>query len=209
MSRSLRRYRTEEEGLSLVELLTVMVIFGIVGTLLTSSFISAERTLRNTNALAADVNEARASMVEVSRVIRTARPRTQAAALPFADASASQLTFYANFRTGDEPGPKLIRLTVEDDQFIEYIQPAFGIAGSPGFDHDDVMTGTRRILANNVTTTDIFTYTDREGDEVDPMSATGNPIIRVAVRLEIGGPPVRPTPTVVNQTIRLPNIIQS
>lgn len=205
----LRARLRDQQGLSLIELLTVMVIFGIVGTILTSSFISAERTLRNTNALAKDVNEARASMVEVSRVVRTARPRTQSAPLPFADASASQLTLYANFRTGDEPGPKLVRLTVEDDQFVEYVQPAFDIVGSPGFDHDDVMNGNRRVLANNVTTTDIFTYTDRDGDEVDPMSPTGNPIIRIAVRLEIGGPPIRPTPTVVHQTIRLPNIIQS
>src|SRR6056297_1427953 len=101
----------DEAGWSLVELLTFMVIFAIAGAVLTGSFITASRTLNNTNTLADDVNQARASMVEVTRVLRTARP-LDAGSDPFVDASPTQVTVYANFRTGDRDAPALYRFVV-------------------------------------------------------------------------------------------------
>lgn len=201
------RGRTHDEsGWSLVELLTFMVIFAVTGAVLTGSFITASRTLNNTNSLADDVNQVRASMVEVSRVLRTARP-LDAAADPFVDASATQITFYANFRTGDRDTPALYRFVVEDNTFVSYVLDDFSVTGAEGFDPDDVTTGRRRILARDVADDQVFTYLDRDGASVTDPNTPGE-VGRIELQLEIGGPPARPTTTVVTQTVRLPNMLQ-
>lgn len=198
----------DERGWSLVELLTFMVIFAVAGAILTGSFITASRALSNTNTLANDVNQVRASMVEVSRVLRTARP-LEAGSDPFVDASPTQVTFYANFRTGDRDAPALYRFVVEDDTFVSYLLDDFTVTGDPGFDPDDVTTGRRRVLAREVGDGNVFTFLDRDGGSVpDPNAVGADPVGRVELRLEIGGPPARPTTTVVTQTVRLPNMLQ-
>lgn len=199
--------RDPEAGFSLPELLVVMLIFSVIGTMLVSSMVMVQRTVNATDTLARDVSEARASMVEVSRVLRTARPRSETAA-PFVTATATELEFYASFRHQDEPGPKLIRLTLEDDSLVEYIQIAVADADADGgFTHGPITDGVRRVLARQVANTDVFSYTDSEGDATDPTRPNLGLTTRVQVRLRIGGDGSTSSGSTVEQTVRLANFL--
>lgn len=196
-----------EAGFSLPELFVVMLIFSVIGTMLVSSMVMVQRTVNATDTLARDVSEARASMVEVSRVLRTARPRSETAA-GFVTATATELEFFASFQHQDEPGPKLILLTLEDGALVEYVQVAIDDDDAPGgFRHGPVTDGRRRVLARQVSNTDVFTFTDGEGNVTDPDRPDLGMTTRVHVRLRIGGDGSASSGSTVEQTVRLANYL--
>lgn len=89
-----------DAGLTLVELLMVMLLMAVVGTLASTWVIGTQRTAAGFTARVDDLADARLAVERITRDLRVAiRPRNGTAAFA-AGATVSDVTFYANLTAG-------------------------------------------------------------------------------------------------------------
>jgi len=161
--------RTRRDGgMSLVELIVVIAIASVLGTLLTNVVISTFRTSAGTRARLADVDSVRVAMDSMTRTLRTAIAPAQLGAscagcdAPFAAFTAAKplapcgVTFWANYGTaaaGQVDRPVKITYVLEPRpggttaDLVEYRQQPDGSSGVASS-----WTGSisRRVLINGI-----------------------------------------------------------
>lgn len=155
-------------GMSLVELIVVIAIASVLGTLLTNVVISTFRTSAGTRARLADVDNVRVAMDSMTRTLRTAIAPAQLGAsctgcdAPFVAFTAAKplapcgVTFWANYGTaaaGQVDRPVKITYVLEPKSggttadLVEYRQQPDGTSGVASSWTGSI---TRRVLINGI-----------------------------------------------------------
>jgi type II secretory pathway pseudopilin PulG len=105
-----RRGWSEATGLTMIELLAVMVIMAIVGTMMIISWISLQSTYAFTDRLTTSLGTARYALDRISSEIRDAQPPTSSSTTPFVFTlttpylcNANDCVFYSAF---NDPGAR-------------------------------------------------------------------------------------------------------
>jgi prepilin-type N-terminal cleavage/methylation domain-containing protein len=187
-----RRGVHRDAGVSLIELLVVMMLFGLIGTLVTSLVISTHRQNAATRIRLEDVDQARVGMDALTRTLRTAvqpaqlqigctsctGPASTATAVTTARSDYVQL--FANF--GSEAGPSLVTFTVGDDAaegmatLTQKTQPP-DAGSAPNYSYTACTVGapgcaiSRRTLVRGLTwppPAPVFTYRDNTAAQLTP-----------------------------------------
>ncbi len=203
-----RRAARGETGITLVELLTTIMILGIVLATIYSGLLSGQDTVMGVNERLRNLDEARVLVNVVTKDVRTA-VRLTSGSSPFITADRNEAVFYANLDTTG--APKKVRIYVDgEDQLLEQVwdpdvgsvAPDYTYTGSPS------VRFVGQYVANE--TTPVFTYLDDDDNPLTatPLSATDRLAIKaVRVTLEIKRTSSYndATTTVVNR-VRLPNL---
>lgn len=162
-----------DDGLTLVELLVVMLLMGILGSMVATTFVVMQRTSRETDALLGAIGEARIASNAMTKTLRTAVRGTSTDPL-LRVATDREVRFLSDVKGRTEP--ELIALVVEGDEIVQLrwqADPGSGPAWT--FSGDPVR---RSLLANIPTDTVVFTYRDLDRcavgalDDCEPL-ATG------------------------------------
>src|SRR5690348_16728808 len=147
MSRLLRSFRAArartDAGFTLAELLSVMVIMGVLGTAVSTLFISSIKTTQSTSTRLDQANAGRIAMDTITRVLRTAvMPASLASCSPscgsqaaFIQGSAYKVAFYADIDNPDNAvGPSQVTFSVDaSGNLIETVQPADAGSAATGY----------------------------------------------------------------------------
>lgn len=162
-----RNWRRDEAGVTLVEMLVVIVIMGIVGGIVTTSFIGIERVNREHRERLDDLGDARVAITEVSRQVR-ASIRLNSTAPLLTVASPTSLEFLAN-QPDVADGPIKLRYDILGGVLTEtrWLPDA-------GSAPDYTYTGTpiTRTLAADLTAASAFSYLDLGLCPSDPSLCT-------------------------------------
>jgi prepilin-type N-terminal cleavage/methylation domain-containing protein len=222
MSRLISRIaRRDDEGLSLVELMVSIVIFGMIGAALTATVIITSQTVRNTSARADDLNNVQVALEDMTKLIATAAnppvPAGQTQVTALITAKNNDLSFYGYNKPGQ--APSLIRFYVDSsNQLIESYTPSSQCVWPYTWD----TTQTRsRVLARNLTPGQtVFTYfaaPTTPYPQGSPLPLTGSPAaldtttssplveeVGLSLSVDVVTAPDIP-PTVATTQILLPN----
>lgn len=170
-----QRDRRSDGGFSLIELLTVIAVMSVLGTLVTSLVISTLRSSSGTRARLADVDNVRVAMDSMTRTLRTAIAPAQlgATCAPSCDAAFTTfdpstpaglakplapcgVTFYANFGSAaagqvDRPVKMTYVLKPKGDGAIaDLIERRQKPDGSSGIATSWTGPVTERVLINGI-----------------------------------------------------------
>ena len=212
-----RARRAGERGQTMFEVVTVVIILGVVLMFVYQGINSAQQAIGGTEKRLANLDEARTLMAVSTKDVRTAT-RLQAGTSPFSLADKREIIFYANLNNDGssgsvvDNGPRRVRIFVDStSQLIEEVvkpgaasvPPAYTYLGSP----------TRRFVGRyvaNAVNQPIFRYFDTNGVELTatPLSATDRLAVNsVQITLSIRRSTTFPisNTTLVN-TVRLPNV---
>jgi prepilin-type N-terminal cleavage/methylation domain-containing protein len=91
-----QRFRRDDSGLTLVELVVVMTIMGMLGAMLTTWFVSMQRTSAGYTARISDLNDARTAMDRIGRDMRMAISPSAGVDAFDASSTGTQVTAYIN-----------------------------------------------------------------------------------------------------------------
>jgi hypothetical protein len=212
-----RARREGERGQTMFEVVTVVIILGVVLMFVYQGINSAQQAIGGTEKRLANLDEARTLMAVSTKDVRTAT-RLQAGTSPFTLANKREIIFYANLNNNGssgsvvDNGPRRVRIFVDSSsQLIEEVvkpgaasvPPAYTYLGAP----------TRRFVGRyvaNAVNQPIFRYFDTNGNELTavPLSATDRLAVNsVQITLSIRRSTTFPisNTTLVN-TVRLPNV---
>jgi prepilin-type N-terminal cleavage/methylation domain-containing protein len=173
----LRRIRrTDDRGMTLVELLVSMGVFTVLGLAVMATTITTMRTTRNTSARNDDLNKVQVAMDAMTKYIRTAAqppvPSGVAASTAMISAGPTDIQFYGY----DKPGaaPSLIRYYVDGtNRLIEERTPTSQCTAPYTWAAANKQT---RVLATNLSTGQtIFVYHTVPVSAPVPMP-TGSPL---------------------------------
>jgi type II secretory pathway pseudopilin PulG len=94
-----------DAGISLVELLVTMVLFGILGTVIMTAMIATQQTSRNVGVRSRDLSNVQVAVEAMSKRLRTAavRPTTGTPGLAISSAGPSSITFWGYISAGKAP----------------------------------------------------------------------------------------------------------
>lgn len=214
------RRRGPDVGLSLVEVLVGVVIFSVLGGLLTAFVVEMLRTSTGTTNRAANVDQLRLSTDALTKGLRTAvRPEqlnpacASACDAAFLSASASAVTFYANHGV---PGQaRLTTYRVEQDpdrpdsgRLVEELRAGVAPGGSPSIACS--VGCTSRTLARGLVwpvdaADPVFAYADETCDDFVSAVAPAD-IACVLIDLPVLGARDNPG-TSATATVFLPNSV--
>lgn len=161
----------DDSGMTLVEILVVMVLFGLIATMVTNWAIAADREVASTRIRLADIGQARVGMDALTKTLRTGiqpaqlqtgcgsctGPASTSTALTTASPTSVQL--FANF--GAAAGPELVTFTFADDParglatLTETIQPP-DAGSAPNFTYTPCTVGasgcpiSRRVIVSGL-----------------------------------------------------------
>ncbi len=186
--------RPADDGTTLVELLVVITLFGVIGTIIAGVVISTQRQSAAVRMRINDVQQARIGMDSMTRVLRTAvQPAQLQVGCTTCTGSASRSTavnagsatsvqVFAN--SGAATGPVLTTFTVAYDsatstgQLTQTIQPP-DTGSAPNYTYTSCTIGasgcaiTRRTLIRGITwplTASAFTYRTNNAGVLTPGS---------------------------------------
>jgi prepilin-type N-terminal cleavage/methylation domain-containing protein len=212
------RLRSDQRGITLVELLVAMALTAIVATLVVSIVATATRTLGSQALATTNSETAAVAMRELTRVIRSGAPirlTGSTATTPVvsaAGATSLTVTSYVD-SVVDSSVPVRVLFTVTDGTLTEQrftvtpVGDAFTIATTGG---------AARTLASGLTTTataPLFTFYDAAG-VIIPIPSGGTlpetDLPRIAaVRITLGvqrDDSLRATSVTIDNTVSLPNL---
>lgn len=212
----------DDRGLSLAELLVTIMIFGIVLTVVTGTFVSLTRTTTQAGNTDSNVRNASNGMNELTRQIRSAVnvqvPNATADAPAFQDARPESLTVStAVNQVGSTAQPQLVTFTVGAGRsLVEQKTASLPLQTSYW-----QFTGTKtsRTLAGPVTVASasvpvLFQYADVAGNPLTPDTSLGKLsvdqlklIASVTITLSIKSSSANDSGVTLVNTVGLPNII--
>lgn len=216
--RALRRDRSDE-GTTMAEMLTVVVILGVVLAIVQGTVILAQKTTNSVTNRKVTSNEAKVAIDAMSRNLRTAvLPQLVAGAscptcatVAFVQGTATSVQFYAN--NNDDPlrlGPSKVTYTLTNGVLTERQQkPDPHAADTFVYTYCTPNTTTcvvpDRVLARGITTTKLFTYYDRSGAELTGTSLNATQLAKVD-SMDVVVPAVTgATTSTLIQRVTLPN----
>lgn len=216
----LRGARHDDRGISLAELLVTIMIFGIVLTVVTSTFISLTRATSQAGTTDSNVRVAANGMNEMTRIIRGAVnnpvPGAASDSPAFSEATPESMTLTtAVNQTGSITQPVQVRLYLGTDRsLIEKKTASVAYQTSfwqfTGAASQRTLTGA--VSASSASVPVLFQYFDQSGAPLVPQSngalspAQMSAISTVTVSITIaGGKATDPGVRLVN-TVGLPNI---
>jgi prepilin-type N-terminal cleavage/methylation domain-containing protein len=221
---ALRRALRDERGMSLSELVVVMMVTAIVLAAVATFFTNIAIVTTNANAATSRTNVAANIMNEMSKVIRTSSNNAVAGDddpdPAIVSATASALTVYSYVDTSPTaPAPTKVTFRVDATGIVFEDRIKGTLSGSYY-----VFTGatTTRNLGGPIVATSLFTYLDTDSKAV-PIGATGlTPVQRdsvASIKVEItiannavrGGTAPDPakgnSPIILSNTIGMPNLL--
>jgi prepilin-type N-terminal cleavage/methylation domain-containing protein len=204
-----------DAGMSLVELLVSIIVFGILGSMVLSLWVASNKSVVSTSGNDLNTQSAGNLISEVSRVIRggTTNPITgglQASAFVTATATSMSLYSYVDSNVVTTT-PFLVQFSINSTgQLQEQRWPA--IVGSTGlFTFDQTKTPVlTRILPGKITG-NLFSYANASGTIAIPSGGfTGAQLgqinsVTVTVTLQASGNPTI-QPATLQNTVGMPNL---
>jgi hypothetical protein len=176
-----------ERGTSLIEVITTVLLLGIVLAVVYEGIASLSGAAEGTGIRLQNLDEGRVIMAVATKDVRTAtQPDTAAAA--FTLAKPAELQFYANLNN-PAAAASLVHLYIDGNtQLVETVTPALTSTGQPCTQQPCQYTSgitTRfvgKYVVNNSTTNPLFTYLDVNGNDLDPTHAGLNAAQMLQVR---------------------------
>jgi type II secretory pathway pseudopilin PulG len=162
----------DERGSSLLELLTVLLLMGIVMGAVMAGTFSAQNAISGTDLRLQNLDQARTLMASLTKDVRTA-VRLSAGSSPFTVADANHAVFYANISTTSSP--KKVDLSIDSaSRLIETVWTADAGSTSPNYTYTG--TSTVRLVGRyvaNSASKPLFTYLDSNGNALTntPLNA--------------------------------------
>lgn len=211
-----------DDGLSLAELIVSIMVFGLIVTIVTTTFISLTKATAQARGIDANTRVASNSMNEVSRVVRAARTiptpgGTEATSFSLATTESLTLTTAVNGADSLTTVPRKVTFSVAADRSLVETT----VVGTPLKTDfwQFVSTPTKRTLGGAVLTTassgtPLFTYYDFAGVALTPdatgaLGAAQLPLIAsVQVSLTVDRTTTRSSQAVTLQTtVSLSNLV--
>lgn len=181
-----RRLLTGSGGLSLVELLVVMLILVVVLGAVYTIWFGLQRTYSFTEDDLTAQERARGAMSEMVELIRTARqpdaPPTEALEVVIYYADKNSIVFWTDADRDEDHDLELVRFRVDTDDQTLYRDTSQ--SGDPSF-----ISGTAvRLMSDSVTNTDekpLFRYTGADGQDMAAPVEDPTLIREVQINLRI------------------------
>jgi Tfp pilus assembly protein PilW len=165
--------RDRERGSSLIELMTTVLLIGIVMGAVMAGTFSAQSAITGSDLRLQNLDQARTLMASLTKDVRTA-VRLSAGSSPFTVADANHAVFYANISTTSSP--KKVDLSIDSQsRLVETVWTADAGSTSPNYTYTGA--STVRLVGRYVANTaakPLFTYLDSSGNALTsvPLSAT-------------------------------------
>ncbi len=180
-----RRSVPRDDGLSLVEVLVAMGLFGVLGTLLLGLALSTSQVTEDTRNLANVTEQSRVAMERMTRELRQAE---EIQAVEFSGSQATGVTFWTDFN-----GNKVKDLNTADPEVVTYRWKASTSELTLTANDASGTAITRPVLAVDVSN---FTIGLRSSKwQYDKYPADG---VTTWQELDQSGPPVGNADTVLN-----------
>ena len=219
LPRSLRRKSSSEAGFSLAELLSTVVILGVLTSVVAAMFITSVQAMHDNTVRLDQVNTGRTAMETMTRVLRTSVlpsslvscGATCTADTAFLTASQRTVSFYADIdNPGNSVGPSRVTIAVDSSgNLTESIQPPDPGSAATGYTWNTASLMRSKLLAQGVSTTaNLFTYY-LYGSTTPYTTVTGTPlqdVDAIDILLKVGLPGTQATPTTTVERVSLPNV---
>lgn len=235
MKAFLKHCRSEDRGVTLVEMIVVVGILGTVMAIVTQGLMLAQSTLNENSSRLDGLSQTNLAMEAMTRVLRTAILPSQVQATctgcdtaAFIAGDDNKVVFYANVdNDGILPasgttnyGPRKVTYELKNGELEEMIQKPnvhsvtdfnYQYCANPG---TSGCPATKRVLARDITTTDsstgltdpLFAYYDRDGGLLDtPLAANSLRAVDSIDVLLRVKPSDRTKPVTVVARVTLPN----
>lgn len=168
--------KNAEDGFTLVELLIVMVIMGVIGTMVLTSFVSSARSSTTATRQLDAINDLTPAMQRMTRDLRAAAP------LLIDDEGDYESEVGTEFERGGTTYRTHYRLDVSEGGTTRLMQTRREVG-----DSEAPSTAMVAEVDNDLSTQPVFTYYDADGEPITCADAT--PACRdehlTAARLEI------------------------
>jgi len=222
MSRVLSRRLTgglrSEDGVTLAELLVVLVLTGLVLGAVTSNLIASHRIVRGTFERQQDLGQARVAIAAASADLRALTPLGTTRLLT---SSATDVQFFARRDLTPGLGPTRIRLVVEGTELVRYatLAPADRGEAPATSDYPPQSAAQKRVLARGLVPGPLFSYYgaspaspllntfDANGVDLGVASTSTALVRSIGVTLRVQAPAGAVVePATVSQIVHLPNL---
>lgn len=218
----IRARRLDDAGISLAELLVTIMIFGIVLSVVTGTFVALTRVTTQANTTDQNVRQASNGMAEMSREIRGAMntPVPNAAdAASFSVATTESMTFStAVNQTGSTSQPQLVTFALASDRSLVETKTASVAYQTTYWQYTGAVTKrtlTGPVSAASSTVPVLFQYFDSSGNSLTPnaqgaltTTQMGN-ISTVLVSLSIKSTKAGDTGVTLVNTVGTPNLVST
>lgn len=195
----LARKMRQEDGVTLVELLVVMMMVGVIGIATMTVVLTMQRTTQTTNKLADVMNDGRVSLDRISKEVREARRVN-------AGSDADTLYFWVDENQDD---------IQQASELITYEVTALGNGRYQILRWTDATPATKRVIARTLLNVTVFAYEDQDGNTLTPGNddpdipgsddVTAAEVVTVDTDLQVGSSR-GPAAIDVFTTVRLRNV---
>jgi len=179
--RALRALRSQDEGLSLIELLIAIMLTGLIMTLGVWMFVAGTHSVSLAQSIDGGTRQASNGMNQVARMIRAATPNPLASPTPgnplnapaIIAATATSLQFYAYVNLSGAESPVMVAYGLNNGILQETQYPATSTTPGANGHWDFGAAKPTRNLCNSIPTgTTVFTYFDKTGATLLPANLT-------------------------------------
>jgi prepilin-type N-terminal cleavage/methylation domain-containing protein len=219
--RALLARRRDDAGVSLAELLVAMMVFGIVITVVSTTFVSLAKATSQARSIDLNTRVASTGLADLTRTIRAARtiPVPGGTETPsFSVATTEALTLTTALNTADSVAtvPRKVSFTVQPDRSLVETT----VVGASAADYwTFTATATKRVIGGSVLSTaasgtPLFSYVDFSGKQLVPdasgaLTATqmsSIAAVRISLAVDRAGARTAQTVTLQN-TVSLSNLL--
>jgi prepilin-type N-terminal cleavage/methylation domain-containing protein len=219
----LRRVRLRaarnDDGLTLVEMLSTLVIMGVLTSIISAMFITSVRAMHDNNIRLDQINTGRTAMDTMTRVIRTSVLPSSLASCAgacsgtgaaFLTATPTKMSFYADIdNSNNVVGPTQVAIWVDaSGNLLESLQRPDPGSAVTGYTWTTPSLMHTVLLAKGVQTTNLFTYY-LFGSAAPYTTVTGTPLASVDavdIVLKVDLPNTKASATTYVQRVSLPNV---
>jgi prepilin-type N-terminal cleavage/methylation domain-containing protein len=222
MIETLRRVRSRaarnDDGLTLVEMLSTLVIMGVLTSIISAMFITSMRAMHDNGIRLDQVNTGRTAMDTMTRVIRTSVLPSSLASCSgpcgpgaaFLTAAPTTMSFYADIDNANNAvGPTQVSIWVDaSGNLFESLQRPDPGSAVTGYTWTTASLKHTILLAKGVQTTNLFTYY-QFGSSTPYTTVIGTSLANVDavdILLKVDLPNTKASATTYVQRVSLPNV---